>query len=150
MTISDTSNHIDENQELWYLEDFDQDSISSHKLELDQPFDYECEPDPQLCDLVSIFEFMLTPVFLPNLDQFPEPIFIPVPINLEIESPIMDSHIPLMGKECEYQFLELDSTLEPKLTLESKVNFPELDWFLNLSFLSPSQPFHQVTFFCWT
>ena len=31
-----------------------------------------------------------------------------------------------MGKECEFQFLDLDSTLEPKLTLEPKVHFPEL------------------------
>jgi len=35
LTIPDTSNHIDENQESWYLEDFDQDSVSSHKFELD-------------------------------------------------------------------------------------------------------------------
>jgi len=28
LTILDTSSHIDENQESWYLEDFDQDSIS--------------------------------------------------------------------------------------------------------------------------
>ena len=68
---------------------------------------------------------MLTLVFLPNLDQFPEPTFIPVPIVLEMESPILNSHISLMGKECEFQFLDLDSTLEPKLTLESKVNFLE-------------------------
>jgi len=45
---------------------------------------------------------MLTPVFLPNLDQFPEPTFIPVPIDLEMESLILDSHIPLMGKEREF------------------------------------------------
>ena len=44
-----------------------------------------------------------------------------------MESPILDSHIPLMGKECEFQFLDWDSTLEPKLTLEPKVNFPELE-----------------------
>jgi len=31
-----------------------------------------------------------------------------------------------MGKECEYQFLDLVSTLEPKLTLEPKVDFSEL------------------------
>ena len=43
-----------------------------------------------------------------------------------MESPILDSHIPLMGKECEFQFLNLDSTLEPKLTLEPKVDFFEL------------------------
>ena len=33
MTIPNTSSHIDENQESWYLEDFDQDSLN---LELDQ------------------------------------------------------------------------------------------------------------------
>jgi len=43
-----------------------------------------------------------------------------------MKSLILDSHIPLMGKECEFQFLDLDSTLEPKLTLEPKVNFTEL------------------------
>ena len=31
-----------------------------------------------------------------------------------------------MGKECEFQFIDLDSTLEPKLTLEPKVDFFEL------------------------
>ena len=35
LIIPDTSSHIDENKESWNLEDFDQDSISSHKLELD-------------------------------------------------------------------------------------------------------------------
>jgi len=31
-----------------------------------------------------------------------------------------------MGKECEFQFLDLESILEPKLTLEPKVDFFEL------------------------
>ena len=134
------SSHVDENQESWYLEDFDQDLIAPQNLELDQyqpinelasfhfneiELDYECELYPQLCDSVSIFESMLTPVFLPNLDQFPKQPFFLVPINLEMESPILDSHISLMGKECEFQFLDLDSTLESKLILESKVDFPE-------------------------
>ena len=35
LTIPDTSSHIDENQESWYLEDFDQDSVSPQSLELD-------------------------------------------------------------------------------------------------------------------
>jgi len=92
LTIPDTFSHIDENQELWYLEDFDQDSISPQNLELDQyqPVDElvsfhfnEIELDyPQLCNSVPIFESMLTPVFSPNLDQFTEPTFIPVPIHL--------------------------------------------------------------------
>ena len=69
---------------------------------------------------------MLTLIFLPNLNQIPEPTFIPIPIKLEIESSILDSHILLMEKECEFQFLDLDSTLESKLTLEPKVDFSEL------------------------
>ena len=36
LTILGTSNHIDENQESWYLKDFDQDSISPQNCELDQ------------------------------------------------------------------------------------------------------------------
>jgi len=68
----------------------------------------------------------LIPVSLPNLDQFLEPTFIPIPIDLEIESPNFDSHISLMEKECEFQFFNLDLTLEAKLTLEPKVNFSQL------------------------
>jgi len=60
-TIPDTSNHIDEPHESWHLGDFDQDSISTYQLELDQSqtmdklasfyfkeieLDCECEPDP--------------------------------------------------------------------------------------------------------
>ena len=86
----------------------------------------ECDPDPQPSDSISFFDFMLTLVSLPNLDQFSEPTFIPVPIDLEIESPNLDTHIPLMGEEYEFQFFNLDSTLEPKQTLELKVDFPEL------------------------
>ena len=62
-------------------------------------------------------------VSLPNLDQFSDQTIIPVPVNLEIESPNLASHIPLMEEEYEFQ---LDSTLESKLTLEIKVDFPEL------------------------
>ena len=35
-TLPTTSNHIDENQKSWNLEDFDQDSFSPQNLELDQ------------------------------------------------------------------------------------------------------------------
>jgi len=83
LTILNCPSHIDENQESWCLGDFNQESISSHKLELDQfqilnklassPFnkielECECEPNPQPCDSVPIFESMLTPVSLSNLD----------------------------------------------------------------------------------
>ena len=36
LTIPDSSSHIDGNQESWYLEDYDQDSISPQNFELDQ------------------------------------------------------------------------------------------------------------------
>jgi len=87
LTIPDCPNHIDNNEESWCLGDFNQESISSHKFELDQfqildklasfsfnDIEHECEyhPDPQPCDSVSIFEFMLTLVSLSNLDQFQE------------------------------------------------------------------------------
>ena len=88
-----------------------------HKFELDQfqtldklasfPFneiklEFECDPDPQPCDSIFIFEFMLIPVSSPNLDQFPEPTFIPVLIDLQIESPYLDSYIPLIKEKCEF------------------------------------------------
>jgi len=61
---------------------------------------------------------MLTPTSLPKLDPLPEPTLIPVSINFEIEPLLMDSHISLMRIECEIKFFDLDSTLEPKPTLE--------------------------------
>ena len=64
----------------------------------------ECDPDPQLCDLVSNFKSMLILVSLPNFDPFLKQTLIPVPINLKIESLIVDSHIPLMDHECELIF----------------------------------------------
>ena len=69
---------------------------------------------------------MLTLVSLSDLDPIPEPTFIPIPLELEIEPLILESHIPLMEKECKFQFLNLDSTLEPKLTLKPKVEFFKL------------------------
>ena len=88
------------------LEDFDQDSISSHQIELDQSqplnklvsfqfneieLDCECELDPQLCDLIPNLESMLTQMFLHNLDQIFKPTLIPISIYYEIESLIVDS-----------------------------------------------------------
>ena len=85
LTIPDTSNHIDENQESWYLGDYDQDSISSQNFELDQyqptdklvsfyfnefEFEDECDTDSQCCDSVSLFESMLTRYPYPIWTQF--------------------------------------------------------------------------------
>ena len=89
-------------------------------------FEYECDPDPQLCDSILIFKSILTPISLHNLETFPEPTLISVPIDFKIESPILGSHILLMKKECEFQFFDLDTTLESKLTLELKVDFSRL------------------------
>ena len=84
-TILNCPNNIDRNKEFWYLGDFDQDSISSHKFELDQfqtldklvsflfneiELEYECDPNPQPCDSIFIFESILILVSSPNLDQF--------------------------------------------------------------------------------
>ena len=73
--------------------------------------DCECDPDPQFCDSVSKFESILTLLSLPNLDPNPEPMFILEPIILEHEPLILDSHIPLMENECEFQPFDLDQTL---------------------------------------
>ena len=138
LTIPDTSNHIDENQESWCLRDFDQDLISPQNLELDQyepinklvslhfneiELEYECEPHPQPYDPVPIFESMLTPISLTNLDSFPQQKLILVSIDLETKPPILDSHIPLMGRECEFHFFDLDSTIEPIPTLKPILDF---------------------------
>ena len=84
-TIPDYRRQIDRNQELWCLGDFNQDSIFSHQLELDQfqmfdelanfhfkkiELDCEREPDPQLCDSVLVFESMLTPGPYPTWTHF--------------------------------------------------------------------------------
>ena len=69
---------------------------------------------------------MLTPVSLPKLDPFFKLTLIPVSIDFEIESPLLDSNILLIEKECEIKFFDLNSTLEPELTLEPKVDFLEL------------------------
>ena len=51
---------------------------------------------------------------------------IPVHIYLEHEPPILESNILLMGKECESQFFDLDSTFEPKSTLETKLDLSHI------------------------
>ena len=120
-TTPDSPSHIDE--ESWYLGDLNQDSISSHNFELDQyqPIDKlasfhfneieledKCDTDFQYCDSISLFESILTLVSLPNSDLIPKLTLIPIPIELEHEPLILDSHIPLLGNECELQFYDLD------------------------------------------
>ena len=65
---------------------------------------------------------MLTPVFLPDLDPIPKPTLISIPVELEHEPTILDSHIPLLGNECELEFYDLDQTLKPTPTFEPKLD----------------------------
>ena len=108
-------------------------SFSFNKIELK----CECDPDPQLCDLVPNFESMLTPISLPNLDPFSELTLILVPMDLEIQSPILDIHFLLMRNECEFKFFDLEPTIEAKLTFEPKLDFSELVLVHELFILEP-------------
>ena len=125
MTIPDISRHIDENQESWYIEDSDQDSISPQNFEFDQyqlidksasfhfneiELEDECDTNFQCCDSVSLFESMQTLVSLPDLDPISKPTLILIPIELEHEPTILDSYIPLLENECELEFYDLDQT----------------------------------------
>jgi len=65
---------------------------------------------------------MLTPVSLPDSDLIPKPTLIPIHIELEHELLILDSHIPLLGNECELEFYNLNQTHELTLTLEPKLD----------------------------
>jgi len=46
-------------------------------------------------------------------------------VIFELESPILQSHIPLRKNECEpeFQFLSLDPIFEPILTIEPLLDF---------------------------
>ena len=71
-----------------------------YEIELNE----ECDFDPQLCDPVQIPKLILTPVFLPNLSNILESVLILISVILELESPILESHIPLWGNECGFEF----------------------------------------------
>jgi len=67
--------------------------------------EHDCEPEPQFCDSILIFYLILTHVLLPNmnlpdLNRTPESVLIPLPVNLELESPMLPNHIPM---ENEYE-----------------------------------------------
>ena len=69
-------------------------SFYFNEIELEQ----KCEFKLSFRDSIPKFESMLPSVSLPKLDHIPEPTSIPITINLEIEPPIFDNHIPLMEK----------------------------------------------------
>ena len=79
-----------------FVNNLNQDSISSQHLELNQyqtfdklasyyfseiELEHESDTDSQFCDSVSIFESILTLISLPNLTTFLSQ-QIPIPINL--------------------------------------------------------------------
>jgi len=66
-------------------------SFSFKEIELRQEYDF----DPQICDPVQISELILTPIFLPDLRNILELVLILIPVILELESPILGSHISL-------------------------------------------------------
>ena len=66
---------------------------SSHFYEIELNKDYDF--DPQICDPVQIPESILTPILLPKLRNILESALVFIPVILELESPISESHIPL-------------------------------------------------------
>ena len=114
--------HIDQNQESQCLEDFNQDSISPHQLELDQSqtfdklarfsfdeieLDSERKPDLQTCDSVPIFESMLTRISLTDLNPFPKSALVPDPISFEPKSTTLPNHILLLDLDIEQNDSEM-------------------------------------------
>ena len=93
-------------------------SFHFNEIELEQ----KCEFKLSFRDSIPKFQSILPSVSLSKLDHILEPKSNPIPTNLENFSLIFDNHIPLMGKECESQFLDLDSTFKPKLSLEPKLD----------------------------
>ena len=66
---------------------------SSHFYEIE--LNEECDLESQICDPVEIFESILAPILLPDLSNILESVLIPIPVILELESQILESHILL-------------------------------------------------------
>jgi len=95
---------------------------------------------------------MLTPTCLPDLDYIFEPTLIFMPINLEHEPFILESHTTMWGKECEPLLFDLDPPLELKLTLKPKLDLSHIPKFVlipspfTLESKSTISPNHTL---CW-
>ena len=74
----------------------------------------------------SKFRIIVDSGILLYLDPILELTLILIPIDLEHEPPILDSHIPLLRKECESQFFDLNSTIEPKPNSETKLDLSHI------------------------
>jgi len=110
---------------------------SSHFYEIE--LNQECDPDSQICHPVQIPDSILTPVLLPNLSNILESVLILISVILELESPILESHIPLWGNECglESQLLDLDLLLE-QIRLQNI-------YLISVNFLSRNQSVYHFT-----
>ena len=62
-----------------------------YEIELRQ----ECDFNPQICDLIQISESILTPILLPNLSNILESVLTSTPVIFELQSSILENHIPL-------------------------------------------------------
>ena len=67
----------------------------------------------------------MTLVLLPDLSNILVPFFIPIPVILELKSPILESHIPLWENECglEFHLFDLDPLPEPLPTPKPLLDF---------------------------
>ena len=65
---------------------------------------------------------------LPNLSNNVESVLIPIPVIPELESPILDSHIPSWENNCglEFQLLDLDPLSEPISTPEPLLDLSQI------------------------
>ena len=91
---------------------------------------------------------MLTPISLTDLESFPEPTLILVSIDLETVPTSLDSHIPLIERECEFQFFDLDPNVELIPTLKPTLDFFELVMVPKPITLEPKSSNSGITFLC--
>ena len=64
-----------------------------------------------------------------------KPTLIPIPIKLEYESLILDSHISSLDSEYELEFYDLDQTHGPTLILEPKLDLSFESVLVPISFI---------------
>ena len=108
------------------FENFIDKLVSSHFYEIE--LRQECDFNSQICDPVQIHKSILTPVLLPDLRNILESVAILIPFVPELESSILESHIPLWKNECrlEFQLLDLDLIPEPILIPKPLLNLSQI------------------------
>jgi len=74
--------------------------------------EHECDPEPQLNNLISLFDSILTLVSLPDFNRFPDSVLNPVPVHRKIESPIFHD-----------QYIELDQYYSFESSIDKLTSF---------------------------